>query len=152
MGLIAIDPNQGTVYRDGCWLWRTDLLLDSVAAASRQALWRLPTGTRVLGGLIDVTTFDSGTVLTGTVNLENNGGDVLLTAAAAIVLDTAVKRLAFTFNEADTGDAPGVLTAHDSAGTPVDVVLDIVTSTAPGSDAVITAGLFVARVDYDKAN
>jgi hypothetical protein len=114
-----------------------------VANLDRQALFRLPTGTRLLHGFIDVTVIDSGTALTGDLFLEQDAGDLLLTATARNL--AALGRTAI-----DVPDE-GVLTDHLADGTPIDLTLVIDTSTAPGGDAVVTVGINVAREDYDKA-
>lgn len=134
--VLAISRNQRTVEFDGVWMWR-ESETPTIVTADRNALFQLPKGSRILGGFIDVESAATGTTVTGTINLENDGGDVALAtdvnlkAAGRTAIDVADEGI-----EADVG-----------TGTSVDVVLDI-TSSSPGNAPVITVGLEVARPNY----
>lgn len=146
MGLIALDPNQRSPERDACWILRPSMTIDEapvgLALNARHAFVRLPYQCRLLGGFEDVLTAATGTTLTGNIALENQGGDVDLTASSDDLKATG--RMAI-----DVADE-NVLTLHDASKNPVDIVLDIDASTAPVAPLVLACGFYVSRTEYNR--
>jgi hypothetical protein len=139
--VLTADRHQKHALDEGTWLVR--VCTPTIANTDRNVLFTLPKDARILDAQVRVDTAATGTTVTGTVNLENTGGDIAL--SGAIDLKTAGGHA----NNVIPTTAKGAKVIPATASSTVDVVLDV-SSTAPANAPVIMVAVLVAGINQDR--